>query len=476
MVSIIKKGFLLLYFLTLAVFPTMAECREVTGPEIELIAEVIKTSALPDPSGAAYPNCLTLIKYKVVKVINGQFLADEALVAMWGFRNFKLSEPGTYQVGDKVKLKIVRFSELGNELSEIMRVDDTGDYDSELYWAHNSELIQRNTPKDKPANTTYKKSNKAKSNVSVVDKILKVLAAHGNDVIGSHDSKQLFGNYQYLVNERFWDSPSEKDETLTIGILDAILEFSNYLKSKDIQLVTIFPPAAVAIYPEIATNVNYSFERDGRIDKTFLEFQKELQKNGILCVDILPIFMGQKWIKWSDGNLYPLYFQNDVHWSGFAASLAGKAVAKAVKNSDWFSKIAHDYPPMEVNFEDGYSLETRVIGSYSKRIPDWDLPAPKNLRRSKFPTKSFVLTDHDTNAPVWILGDSFSLFGEFYQDISANLGLPYNVIASGGGSPNAVREEFARIKDTSKIKIVIWEISYPFLDNDSLWKQISFKH
>ena len=469
-----KLVFLSLGLLAYAILPSIVEGNQTHEPEIELIGEVIKRSELPEPSIAAYPDCLTFLKFKVVKVIKGHFNSKEALVAMWGFKNYKLSEPGKFTIGDKIKLKLIPYKSVENELSGIMRVDDTQDYDLELYWAPVWE-IQDKQQKD-VSKVMRPAIEKTKPKTDMVGKILRIIKAHDGEVIGGPNSKILFGYYWYLTYDKFWGKTYEKKNIRQIGVLDAILGFSEYLKTKNIQLIMVFPPSPVAIYPEVAANVDYNFDRDGRIDISFLNFLDELKKNGILYIDILPEFIRHKWSKGPDNNLYPLYFEDDHHWSEIAASLAGKAVANFIKNTELFKKLEKEFPPKDVKYQEKFKIAIRHKGSFSRENPDWNFPIPKFINRELIPNNGseFILGKSDKKSPIWVLGDSFSEKAGFYQEISANLGLPCYVLSIPGGSQTPVRESFARIKDTSNIKVVIWEIAYNYIVNSPAWKSVEF--
>ena len=457
--------------------PSMVEGKQNPEPVIELIGEVSKKSELPDPSTAAYPDCLMFLKFKVIKVIKGQFNSNEALVAMWGFKNYKLSEPGKFAIGDKVKLKLIPYKSVENELSGLMRVDDTQDYDSELYWAPVWEIQEKQQKDVSEISKIFKPTAIDKTNPKsdVVGKVLRILKAHGGEIIGGPDAKMLFGSYSYLITSSFWEAPKSSDFRQTSGSLHAIVEFAQYLKRKNIQLVMVFPPSPVAIYPEFAANIDYNFDRDGRIDIYFLEFLNELRVNNIFYVDLLPEFIRNKWIKGPDNNTYPLYYQDDPHWTEIAASLAGKAVARSIMDTEWFQNIAQELQPKSVEYKESFKIGTHYPGIFSKRNPNWNYPPPKFIIRNIIPdAKSDFIMKSDPISPVWIIGDSFLLTKEFHQDIAAKLGLSCNILSIPGGSTTPAREAFARIHDTSKIKIVIWEITSSWLADPSMWKKVEF--
>ena len=464
----------ILCFFIIGLLPANVRCEQNPSPEIELVGEVVKKSELPDPATAAYPDCLTFLKFKIVK---GEFETSEALVAMWGFKAYKLSEPGSFDVGDKVKLKLVPFSQVEKDLSEIMRVDDTEDYDSKIYWAKSWEIQDRKTIKGSKDKILPPAENKIKEGKKV-EKILRILKAHEGEVIGGPDSKMLFGDYSYLTKNDFWKKPSDYEHVRAISILDGIVEFSEYLKSKNIHLVLVIPPSPVAIYPDVAVNVDYNYKIDGRIDLEFLKFKEELQKNGVFCIDILPEFMEHKWITGPDNNVYPLYIQDDPHWSDMAASMVGKSVAMSINSSEWFRSISKQFQPQEVKYKEVLKISTRAKGDYSKIFPEWNYQPSKYIYREIIPENEslFILKNNDPAAPIWILGDSFSNIPSFHHDIAATLGIPCYLNSIPGGSRTAVRESFARIKDTSNIKVVVWEIAYNLLPHLSRWKKVNFSN
>ncbi len=94
-----------------------------------IIGEVSIVSSVPDPSKVAYSECLTYIKYRVIKVEQGSYDKPELIAVYWGMKDSKLMPPANFREGEKHRLVLDNFDKY-EDLLHVMQADDTGDYEN----------------------------------------------------------------------------------------------------------------------------------------------------------------------------------------------------------------------------------------------------------------------------------------------------------------------------------------------------------
>jgi hypothetical protein len=102
--------------------------------KLQVRAEVVATSKMPDPKTVPYKDALVFTKYKVLDVKSGEYQGKEILVAQWGMKNKKLQPAARRKVGEVQTLSLEPLSKRP-DLESIMRNDDIGEYDLEPYFA-----------------------------------------------------------------------------------------------------------------------------------------------------------------------------------------------------------------------------------------------------------------------------------------------------------------------------------------------------
>ena len=90
-------------------------------------AELIERSPLPDPLRSPYPSTLYAAKYRILRVIEGDYDKAEILIYHWGYRDRTLLPSARYKAGDRRTLTLVPF-ESKTELRPLNRIR-SDDYD-----------------------------------------------------------------------------------------------------------------------------------------------------------------------------------------------------------------------------------------------------------------------------------------------------------------------------------------------------------
>ncbi|MEM1294678.1 MAG: hypothetical protein AAGH89_04890 [Verrucomicrobiota bacterium] len=98
-----------------------------------LKGEVIARAVVQDPKTVSYPDSLYEVKYRVVEVVQGEFVESEVLVVHWGFQNRELLPSSKYQIGEVRELVLVPF----DEKPDLQSINRSGLDDFLLipYWA-----------------------------------------------------------------------------------------------------------------------------------------------------------------------------------------------------------------------------------------------------------------------------------------------------------------------------------------------------
>ncbi|MGQ9608337.1 MAG: alginate O-acetyltransferase AlgX-related protein [bacterium] len=100
---------------------------------LTVIGEVLIVSSVPDPSKVVYTECLTYIKYRVIKVEHGSYDKPELIAVFWGMKDSKLMPPANFKAGEKHRLVLDNLDKY-EELLHVMQADDTGDYENTPFW------------------------------------------------------------------------------------------------------------------------------------------------------------------------------------------------------------------------------------------------------------------------------------------------------------------------------------------------------
>lgn len=249
----------------------------------------------------------------------------------------------------------------------------------------------------------------------------------------------------------------------------AIVDFSNQLKRRGINLILVPVPPKPAIYPEKALP---GFDLKGENPQPYLtRFYDELRGNGVEIVDLAPIFLQRR-----EADRGPLFCRTDTHWSGSACVLAAQAIAAKLKLSPQpRTDLVEDWKQVEFKGD---------LGS----LP----PADKSKPASE---KTFVrvIKDKSTSrtlqpqadSPLLLLGDSHTLvFHDFVTEgaglldqLAFETGVVPDLIGTRGSGATAVRVTLYRrtLKDPdylSRKKTIVWCFAArEFIEADS-WAHI----
>jgi hypothetical protein len=269
----------------------------------------------------------------------------------------------------------------------------------------------------------------------------------------------LTSELRFLSITRFWGddaikvSHSPKPEWA--DPVPAIVDFNNQLKGRGIQLLLVPVPSKAEIYPEkILPEVAIS----GKDPTPSLQlFYDELGAKG---VEVL--VLARQFLAYRAKEEGAIFCKSDTHWTGIGCVLAAQAIAERIRAKLTEQPSKTDYASNWINIS--------IEGDLNGLCADSPTPGTENVRvRGVTDKATGSRIAPDSNSPVLLLGDSFTLvFHDFYAEnaglidqLALELGFAPDVIGTRGSGATPVRISLFRrsSKDSdylAKKKIIIW--------------------
>ena len=99
----------------------------------------IDGSGLPQADGTQpfnvpYKDCLTYVKLRVDKVLEGTYRDDSMIAAFWAMKDNVLLPAARYGAGQRLRLEAVPLPQSPVNLQSVRSVDDLDDYDHRPYY------------------------------------------------------------------------------------------------------------------------------------------------------------------------------------------------------------------------------------------------------------------------------------------------------------------------------------------------------
>jgi hypothetical protein len=270
----------------------------------------------------------------------------------------------------------------------------------------------------------------------------------------------LTSELRFLSIARFWGEDAAKVSNSPkpewADPLPAIIDFNDQLKRRGIQLLLVPVPSKAEIYPEkILPGVDIS---GGDPTPSLQLFYDELHAKG---VDVL--VLGPRFLEYRAKEQDALFCKSDTHWTGLGCVLAAQAIAERIRTKLTGPPSKNDYASDWIKV----SIQGDLNGLLSADNPK---PGSETVRvRSVTDKATGSHIASDSNSPVLLLGDSFTLvFHDFYADnaglldqLALELGFAPDVIGTRGSGATPVRISlFRRSSKASdylaKKKIIIW--------------------
>jgi SGNH hydrolase-like domain, acetyltransferase AlgX len=241
--------------------------------------------------------------------------------------------------------------------------------------------------------------------------------------------------------------------------LDAIMDFSQQLKSLNVRLILVPVPAKAAIHPEF---LDPRFKTVG-IPAPETGFYESLRAKGVEVLDLSQVFASAK----ANG---PLYCARDTHWNGSAITLAARELGGVVQGVS-AKGLALDAKEETVEIQGD-------LGGGTEKV---------TLRMVR-PHGQSVRLEPDRESPILVLGDSHVLVfhegGDMHatgaglpDQLAFELGTAVDVLGVRGSGATSARVSLARRARANPDylrakKVIIWCFGARELTQADAWKLV----
>lgn len=259
-------------------------------------------------------------------------------------------------------------------------------------------------------------------------------------------------SFEYMLGKDYSQQTIEKNP------LPHLIDFKNYLKEKNVNLLFVVVPNKEEVYYDKissslpAPKVNY-------VNPYSRKILSDLQNAGIEVIDLLPHFLEAK--KSDTAGSEYLYQQHDTHWTNRGLQIAAGLIAERVKNYSWYNNIERSaFTVKDTTFE--------RQGDIVERLPEQNrskYPAVRLKAQQVFTNDTVLYKGGNAAAPIMLIGDSFTGVFESVDCKGAGVGaniaqktsVPVDIITSWGGGP-LVRSKAMRVREKNlpNKKLVIY--------------------
>lgn len=335
----------------------------VASPEAspnEFVAIVGKVSRIPDPAASEYANCAAKI---IVTLESG----EERLCLAPAFQERQMQPYGRLAVGDRVRMRVRESHQIPREIISIYRVaDDTNSLETEWWVDQLENLGSRSEPT--PTLVSHEDLETRYSEESV--SIRSALFMDPSSLLkGQHDFF-LYGD-RHFYRDDFWKEPPEGPESA--GIRDCLLQFHQFLESRNIEMYLALIPVGTSIFPDLAVNHYFDPAHHTPPNEPIREMLRDLSQHGVRSVDLTPLMLANRWSE-VDGVRYPVVRPNDSHWSPLGAKLASAEIARIVRDRTQQSDCLDLVSPDSFRVDFGLmEFESDISDVLRRKYPHWNV-------------------------------------------------------------------------------------------------------
>jgi alginate O-acetyltransferase complex protein AlgJ len=97
-------------------------------------ATIVAASRTPAPSSVPYKDCLTFMKVRIDRVVQGSCPHDQVIAAFWGLRDNLPQPAARYVPGDHFQLTLTPLAHAAGQLQSVRYADDLNDYEHPTYF------------------------------------------------------------------------------------------------------------------------------------------------------------------------------------------------------------------------------------------------------------------------------------------------------------------------------------------------------
>lgn len=223
-----------------------------------------------------------------------------------------------------------------------------------------------------------------------------------------------------------------------------LAELKAYLEKQGVALLFVPVPNKTEVYFE---HLPFEIQADNTaiINPGSRKILHDLAAAGVECIDLLPHFLAAK--KDDASRPEPLYQLHDTHWTAYGKEIAAAAIADRVRSYAWYGGSTG---------KTVYAVRDTMIirqGDIVERLPESSKAEypPQNLRANRVYTPDGAPFKSSKDAPIILMGDSFTGVFESVDcksagvgaAVAAKTGIPLDILTSWGGGP-LVRERLLR--------------------------------
>ena len=106
-----------------------------------VVGRIVKTSAIPNPASVPYKDCLSFVQILVERVETGSYSGPDLVAAFQVLKNNVLLPAAEWNVGDRVRLKLIPLNRAERYIRSMQRSDDLDDFANEPYYVIDGVLL-----------------------------------------------------------------------------------------------------------------------------------------------------------------------------------------------------------------------------------------------------------------------------------------------------------------------------------------------
>jgi alginate O-acetyltransferase complex protein AlgJ len=248
-------------------------------------------------------------------------------------------------------------------------------------------------------------------------------------------------SFEYMLGKDYTQQTMEKNP------LPHLKDFKNYLKEKDVNLLFVVVPNKEEVYYDKISS-SLPAPKVKYVNPYSRKILSDLQNAGIEVIDLLPYFLEARNSDTAGGEY--LYQLHDTHWTNRGLQIAAGLIAERVKNYSWYSGLERGtFIVKDTSFE--------RQGDIVERLPEQNrskYPAVRLHAQQVYINDSVLYKGNNANAPIMLIGDSFTGVFESVDcksagvgaNIAQKTGVPVDIITSWGGGP-LVRSKAMRVRE-----------------------------
>lgn len=441
--------------------------RPAQNQTVEVDGIVKAIAPVPRPGTVPYKDHIVMVHLVgLSSEEDAAAVGREAVCLAWSMRDNTLTAAARCRPGDRVKVRVQSWREVGGRYEAINRseLDDDALMLAEPIWAEwpvaaDGSQRDANPPAVdpvSPAPTVPIEVGAVTGESALGDDqgqlfreqcARRAAAGEQMSVEGSDGWLFLRAGLRHLGVGTFWGdvaaAVSQSTRPDRADPLPALVDFNNQLKEVGIELLLVPVPPKAVIYPDKLFPEEFS-AAEGRLDDTLQEFYRLLEREGLNVLDLTPVMLDAR----REGGMPDLYCRTDTHWSAYACELAAKRIrARIESGSDWYVK-----PEGEWLFaEEATALRFR--GDLARSLQDDGAEEETIAARRITPVGTHGVMADDS--PVLLLGDSHTLVfhegGEMLateaglaDQLAFELGIPIDIIGVYGSAATPARVNLLR--------------------------------